>query len=85
VWADAEIRVRQEYDKIDRAKGVRGRLRGRDASGGLKSIPPEKSDPTIAELGLDKNRLARGKRLVALTPEQRETAKELALRVKAAD
>jgi hypothetical protein len=30
--------------------------------------------PAIAELGLDKNRLARGKRLVALTPAQAHRA-----------
>jgi N6-adenosine-specific RNA methylase IME4 len=79
VWADAEIRVRQEYDKLERAKGTRGQIArdvgGRIKPGGLKSIPP--GDPTITELGLDKNRLARGKRLVALTPEQRNEAREI--------
>jgi hypothetical protein len=65
--SDAEIKFRQEYDKIERAKGTQGTFAGRDVSGGLKFIPPEKSEPTIKELQLDKNRLARAKKLKELS------------------
>jgi hypothetical protein len=35
-------------------KGTKGQLKGRSASGGAKREPPEKSAPTLAELGIDK-------------------------------
>ncbi|BAZ94300.1 uncharacterized protein FOKN1_1918 [Thiohalobacter thiocyanaticus] len=34
--------------------GTRGQLKGRDASGGTQSEPPEAKVPTLAEAGIDK-------------------------------
>jgi hypothetical protein len=70
---EAEIKFRQEYDKIERAKGTQGQ--GRPKIGGIKSSPPI-SEPTIAEMGLDKNRLARAKKLKELSAAQREMGRK---------
>ena len=37
-----------------RAKGTKGQLKGRKPSGGRVVLPPEKKEPTIAELGISR-------------------------------
>lgn len=70
VLITAEIKVRTEYDKLPKATGA--------AAGGKKTGPRGsylelrgKDAPTIAELGVDKKRLARGALLKAIEPKTR--------------
>lgn len=37
------------------ARGTRGQLKGRDSSGGSKSVPPEKPTPSLSSMGIDKH------------------------------
>jgi hypothetical protein len=41
VWIEAEERLAEEVDKLPKAKGTRGHLKGQNASGGPKMAPPE--------------------------------------------
>ena len=71
VWVSAEVKLGDELERLPKAKGTRGVMRGRDSSGGTKRAPPEKTTPTLAELGIAKKRSARAKRLNALPEKQR--------------
>ena len=52
----AERRLGQMLKTEPKAKGTRGQLVGRKSSGGAKSEPPERQDPTLADMGIDKTR-----------------------------
>lgn len=68
----AEIRLRAErrlgemISKSPKAKGTRGQLRGRNASGGSKLDPPENSAVTLAEVGVHKALADRARKMAAL-------------------
>ena len=67
------------------AKGTRGQLKGRDASGGLSKNPPENA-LTLDDMGVDKNLAHRARTLAAMSEPGREEAiaKSVALAVAAA-
>jgi hypothetical protein len=54
------------YAKSEKAKGTREQLKGRDSSGGTRRIPPEKTVPTIADLGVSKKEMAEAQFLASL-------------------
>jgi len=58
-----ERKMGELLTKRDPPKGTRGTLRGRDASGGYVLLPPEKVEPTLAELGVSKRESAQAKEL----------------------
>jgi hypothetical protein len=62
----AERKVREKYDELPKATGTRGQFVG-SSSGGAVLEPPENDAATQTELGLEKKRAARGKKLVELT------------------
>lgn len=41
-----------------RAKGTKGQLKGREPSGGNRRLPPEKTEPTLEDLGLTRRESA---------------------------
>jgi hypothetical protein len=71
----AEVRLRDELDKLELAKGTRGQFRGKvpgssmgrgygkGSSGGSRGEPPE--EVTLRELGISKKRAARALRLAS--------------------
>ncbi len=68
-WIDAEVRIGEEREKLPKAAGTRGQLRGGRKGAGrgrftgeAKLVPPVK-DPTDAELGLGKRLAARSRKL----------------------
>jgi N6-adenosine-specific RNA methylase IME4 len=80
----AEIRIRAErrygelLAEIKQTTGLnagsRGQLRGRSASGGFSTTPPEDRRPTLADLGADKKLSARSQRLAEVPPKAFERA-----------
>jgi N6-adenosine-specific RNA methylase IME4 len=70
VWTDAEIKIADEYARLDRAKGTRGQLIGRS-----KPVPPINDAATIKELGLNKKVLQRGGKLRAIGAVRRTAIK----------
>jgi N6-adenosine-specific RNA methylase IME4 len=54
------------------AKGARGQLRGRDASGGVSKTQPENSGPTLEQLGVDKNLAKKARKYAAMPHAERE-------------
>lgn len=80
----AEIRIRAErrygemLAEIKQTTGLnagsRGQLRGRDASGGFATTPPEDRRPTLSDLGADKKLSARSQRLAEVPPKAFERA-----------
>ena len=68
----AEIKLGEIQAEQPKAKGTRGQLSGRDASGGAKAEPPEQSAPTLAELGIDKKLSARAQKLAKIPGEEIE-------------
>lgn len=57
---------------IDKATGTRGQLRGRDSSGSTVKEQPEKSGPSLADLGIDRKTAAVAQQLADLPPATRE-------------
>jgi N6-adenosine-specific RNA methylase IME4 len=75
VWTSAEIRMASELERLPKAIGSRGRLAGRDSSGGTRVQPPEnlpEPRPTLAELGIDRGRASRAKQLMAIPGKVRD-------------
>lgn len=54
-------------------QGSRGQLRGRDASGGAASEPPEDSRPTLKQAGIDKHLSSHAQKVAALAPAEFES------------
>ena len=50
-----------------KARGTRGQLSGKDVSGGTKTEPPEDSESTLAEIGIDR-KLSRRAQALASVP-----------------
>lgn len=69
----AERRIGQLMKKQQEAglmaKGTKGQLKGKDASGGSIKNPPEKSI-TLAEVGIDKSLAARARKYAAMPDEE---------------
>jgi len=68
VWTEAEVRIGAELAKIPKATGTRGKI-ARDAKsgkikpGGPALEPPGSDAPTLKDLGVDKKRSSRAKKL----------------------
>jgi N6-adenosine-specific RNA methylase IME4 len=76
VWIAADDRLAEELAKIGPAKGTRGQIkrgpgRGHKKIGGAIIEPPISDAPTLAELGIDKKRAARAKRIRAIPKAKR--------------
>lgn len=74
----AEIRVGELLAEIEKNKGARGQLHGRDSSGGRKKIPPEDANPTLADLGITKTQSSHWQKLAALSESEQEAKIERA-------
>lgn len=66
----AERKLGEMLKTTERAKGTRGQLRGRDASGGATVLPPEDSVHTLASLGITKRDSAEAQKLAALDEKE---------------
>ena len=76
----AEIKLRAErragelLAQDERAKGSRGQLAGRDASGAPMVVEPEKAAPTLADLGISWNQSSAWQIVAAIPEEDFESA-----------
>lgn len=68
VWIAADIRLAEELEKLGKAKGGRPRKTGAESEPVIA--------PTLAELGVDKKRASRAKRLKAIPEAAREEFKK---------
>ncbi len=57
----AERKMGQMLKETERAKGVKCQLKGKNASGGHRTLPPEDDAPTLSALGLTKRESAERK------------------------
>jgi N6-adenosine-specific RNA methylase IME4 len=86
---EADLRLAEELDKLPKARGTRGQLRGSKHAGpgrgkkgktgkpgGSLSVPPGFDAPTYAEMGLDKKWAARSKALNRIPKDDREAIAE---------
>ena len=65
----AERRAGELLREIEKNKGARGQLRGRDSSGGRKRQPPEDTTPKLSDLNVTKSQSSRWQRLADLDYE----------------
>jgi hypothetical protein len=56
VGLDAERRMGELLLATERAKGNKGTLKGKQPSGGSAVLPPEKTEPTLREIGVSKRK-----------------------------
>jgi hypothetical protein len=60
------VRAGELLAEVEKNKGVRSQLQGRDVSGGSIVRPPEDWVPTLSELGVSKTQSSRWQKLVKL-------------------
>jgi hypothetical protein len=72
----AERRAGELLREIEKNKGARGQLRGRDSSGGRKRQPPEDTTPKLSDLKVTKSQSSRWQRLAAMDAEAFEARVE---------
>jgi len=71
-----EIRILAERQmgtflaEMEKAKGTKGQLKGRDVSGGTIEAPLETDAPTLAEIGISKKQSAQAQKLASMPEEQ---------------
>jgi hypothetical protein len=68
----AERRVGELLREREMAKGTRGQLAGRDASGDAVTAPPEDVTQTLADLGITKRQSSQWQRLADVPPAEFE-------------
>jgi hypothetical protein len=69
----AEIRAGELLAEMEKHKGTRGQLHGRDSSGGrLKTPPEDNGTPTLSDLSITKTQSSRWQKLAALSERERE-------------
>lgn len=74
----AEIKIRAEYKagqllrEMEKNKGAKGQLRGKDSSGGHTMLPPEDNTPKLSDLGVSKNESSRWQMLATIPAEDFE-------------
>lgn len=66
----AERKAGEMLSEMPKNTGVRGQLKGRDASGGILQEPPETQTPTLEELGISKSESSRWQKMAELPSEQ---------------
>ena len=75
-WVKAVVRVGEELNELEPAKGTRGSFRGkpkgRGSSGGPIMELPDDSAPTLAEMGVNRKYAARAKRLAEIPEGKRQ-------------
>jgi hypothetical protein len=74
----AEIRVGELLAEMEKNKGTRGQLHGRDTSGGRVTTPPEDTSPTLSDLSITKTQSSRWQKLAALSEGEKEAKIERA-------
>lgn len=70
----AERRCGELLAEMDKAKGARGQLNGRDVSGGSVVRPPEQQHRTLSDLGITKDQSSKWQRLAAVPEREFEAA-----------
>jgi len=73
---DAERRLGELLHDTERARGTAGTLKGKDASGSPVLLPPEKKEPTLADLGITKNESARAQRLADFSDDEYQKVRD---------
>ena len=68
----AERRAGELLAEVEKNKGVRSQLQGRDVSGGSIVRPPEDWVPTLSELGVSKTQSSRWQKLATFRRKNRE-------------
>jgi phage N-6-adenine-methyltransferase len=68
----AERKAGELLTKMEKNKGARGQLHGRNGSGGRTRLPPEDTSPKLADLGINKTQSSKWQKLAALDDEQFE-------------
>jgi hypothetical protein len=69
----AEIRAGELLAEMEKNKGTRGQLHGRDASGGRMKTPPEdNATPTLSDLSITKTQSSRWQKLAALSESEQD-------------
>jgi hypothetical protein len=68
----AEIRAGELLAEMEKHKGTRGQLHGRDSSGGRLKTPPEDASPTLSDLSITKTQSSRWQKLAALSEREQE-------------
>ena len=68
---DALAGLGELLKKQPKQAGSRGQLKGRGVSGGSILVPPEKTFPTLAEMGIDKKTSSLAQRLASLSEVER--------------
>src|SRR5262249_13688963 len=64
--------------EMEKNKGSRGQLHGRDSSGGRMRTPPEDANPTLSDLSITKTQSSRWQKLAALSEGEQEAKIERA-------
>ncbi len=59
---------------MDKAKGTREQLKGKDSSGGNIVLPPEEEAPTLTEIGITKRQSADWQNIAAIDAAEFEAA-----------
>ena len=70
IKTEAMAELGRVMEKLPKAKGTRGTLAGKDASGGSKMIPPEDDVESLEKLGIDKQTANVARKLAALEPTE---------------
>lgn len=70
----AERRCGELLAEMDKAKGARGQLNGRDSSGGSVVRPPEQETRTLSDLGITKDQSSKWQKLAAVPEAEFEAA-----------
>ena len=71
---EAELRMGELLLATERAKGTKCQLKGRKPSGGIAVLPPEKSEPTLRDIGAPKRDSADSQALASLPTKLRHAA-----------
>ena len=74
----AERRAGELLIEMDKNKGARSQLKGRDGSGGRLKRPPEDRTPKLSDLGINKTQSSRWQKLAALDRDHFEAKVESA-------
>jgi len=75
----AEIRAGELLAEMEKNKGTRGQLHGRDSSGSRITTPPENNAaPTLSDLSITKTQSSRWQKLAALSESEQDSRIERA-------
>lgn len=73
---DAERKMGQLLAATERAKGTKGQLHGKSSSGSTRRAPPERKEPTLADLGISKKESSSAQALAEMPTEKFDEIKK---------